>query len=152
MVLRFIVFLVLNFAALALGGFFTGSGVTSEWYTNLNQAPWTPPGWVFGVTWTSIMIFFTFYMTIALKRVSNKGLLIAFFAIQWVLNVSWNPVFFYFHEINLGLIIISLLTLLIMMMLVKYSSDLKYYSLLIVPYFIWLLIASSLNAYIFMNP
>ena len=45
----FVLFFVLNFAALALGGLFTGSGVTSDWYTKANQAPWTPPGFVFGL-------------------------------------------------------------------------------------------------------
>ncbi len=60
MVVRVIIFLVINFAALALGSIFTSAGVSSDWYTNLNQAPWTPPGWVFGAAWTSIMIFFAF--------------------------------------------------------------------------------------------
>lgn len=43
MIKRIILFLVLNFAALAIGGLFTGDGVPSEWYQNLNKAPWTPP-------------------------------------------------------------------------------------------------------------
>lgn len=41
-------FLLLNFAGLAIGGLFTGNAVSSEWYQNLAKAPWTPPGWVFG--------------------------------------------------------------------------------------------------------
>ena len=56
-IFRFLVFLIVNFVALGLGGMFTGSGVVSDWYQQLNQAPWTPPGWVFGAAWTSIMIF-----------------------------------------------------------------------------------------------
>ena len=40
-------FLIINFGGLAIGQVWTGDGVTSEWYTSLNQAPWTPPGWVF---------------------------------------------------------------------------------------------------------
>lgn len=44
MLLKVVVFLALNFGALAIGGFFTGIGVSSEWYTQLNKAPWTPPG------------------------------------------------------------------------------------------------------------
>ncbi|MEM6378823.1 MAG: TspO/MBR family protein, partial [Bacteroidota bacterium] len=56
MLARVIIFLILNFVALGIGGFFTGPGTSSEWYNNLNQAPWTPPGWVFGAAWTTIMI------------------------------------------------------------------------------------------------
>lgn len=39
MILRLIVFLAINFGALAIGGIFTGSGVPSDWYQNLNKAP-----------------------------------------------------------------------------------------------------------------
>ena len=67
MIKRTIFFLLLNFAALAIGGLFTGSGVSSEWYQNLNKAPWTPPGWVFGTVWTLIMILFAIYMAMLIK-------------------------------------------------------------------------------------
>jgi len=62
MILRLIIFLVLNLGALALGGLFTNKGVPSDWYIGLIKAPWTPPGWVFGVAWTTIMICFAVYM------------------------------------------------------------------------------------------
>jgi len=55
MIYRLITFLLLNFGALAVGGFFTGKGVPSYWYSDLIKAPWTPPGWVFGFAWTTIM-------------------------------------------------------------------------------------------------
>lgn len=152
MALRFVLFLILNFGALALGGLFTNSGVNSEWYSNLNQAPWTPPGWVFGAAWTTIMICFTFYMTTALPKVDDKRKLLMLFAMQWILNVSWNPIFFYFHHIGFGLIVICGLTILIAFVLFNYRTVLKGYTLLLLPYFIWLIIATSLNAYIFIHP
>jgi tryptophan-rich sensory protein len=139
---------VLNFAALGIGGFFTGKGVPSEWYNNLNKAPWSPPGWVFGFAWTTIMICFAVYMSYAWTKVSDLKLLVILFAVQWILNIAWNPAFFYFHQVTVALIIISLLTILVGYFLVAYWSDLKIYSLLIMPYFVWLLIATSLNAYI----
>ncbi|MDH3796458.1 MAG: tryptophan-rich sensory protein, partial [Flavobacteriaceae bacterium] len=64
MVLRLIVFLVLNFGALALGSLFTNMGISSDWYSELSKAPWTPPGWVFGAAWTTIMLCFSVYMAI----------------------------------------------------------------------------------------
>ena len=51
-------FLLLNFGALAIGSYFMNNGPQSNWYLTLNKAPWTPPGWVFGVAWTTIMICF----------------------------------------------------------------------------------------------
>lgn len=43
-----ILFLVLNFGALGIGTILMDNGPQSLWYTSLNQAPWTPMGWVFG--------------------------------------------------------------------------------------------------------
>lgn len=149
MTIRVIIFLVLNFSALALGGLFTGKGVPSEWYMQLNKAPWTPPGWVFGTAWTTIMICFSFYMAYLWPTVENKSFLIGVFVVQWILNVAWNPTFFYFQNILGGLVIISILTLVVGYFLFQYAPYLKYKSALILPYFIWLLIATSLNGYIF---
>ena len=148
MVLRVIIYLAINFAALSLGGFFTGKGVPSEWYQNLNKAPWTPPGWMFGAAWSLIMICFSVYMAYLWQNLSSYKLLIFIFSVQWILNVSWNPAFFYFHNAILGLIIIIGLTLVVTYFLTNYWANLQYKSLLIAPYLIWLIIATSLNAYI----
>lgn len=148
---RILLFLVLNFTALAVGGLFTGKGVSSDWYQNLNQAPWTPPGWVFGFMWTLIMICFAIYMAHLFTSKTNRKIIIVLYGIQWVLNVSWNPVFFHFQAVIAGLITISLLTILITYFLFRYKQELKLKSLLILPYFVWLCIATSLNAYILLN-
>jgi len=148
MVLRVIIFLVINFAALGLGGFFTGKAVTADWYLNLNKAPWTPPGWIFGAAWTLIMICFSVYMAYLWDSIKQSKLLMLLFIVQWMLNVGWNPAFFYFHQTILGLVIIIALTLLITYILFNFWSNMHLKTLLIAPYFIWLLIATSLNAYI----
>lgn len=149
MIYRLIIFLVLNFGALAIGGIFAGKGVPSNWYDGLAKAPWTPPGWVFGFAWTTIMICFSIYLAYLWPSAQNRNLLISVFLIQWVLNVAWNPAFFYFHHVLLGLIIILTLTLLIGFMLFYYWYDLKFKSALLMPYFVWLIIATSLNGYIY---
>lgn len=148
MLMRIVVFLALNFGALAIGGFFTGKGVPSEWYEQLNKAPWTPPGWVFGFAWTTIMVLFAAYMAFLWTETENKRMIMGLFVLQWVLNVAWNPVFFYFHKVTAGLIIILALTVLVGYFLVSFWPALKLKSLLILPYLIWLMIATSLNGYI----
>ena len=146
--LKIIGFLFLNFGALALGGLFAGSGAGSNWYAELNKAPWTPPGWVFGFAWTTIMLCFSVYMATLYTKTKSVKTIIILYAIQWMLNVAWNPVFFYFHKENIGLILIVCLTILVAYFLFNFRGDLKAYSILILPYFIWLCIATSLNAYI----
>jgi translocator protein len=149
MIYRLIIFLVLNFSALGIGSMFTSSGVTSIWYQNLEKAPWTPPGWVFGAAWFTIMICFAVYMSFAWVKIANPKLLISLFTIQWILNILWNPVFFKFHDMLAGLFVITTLTILVGYFLFAFFSQLKSKSILILPYFLWLLVATSLNAYIY---
>lgn len=145
-----IIFLVINFAALSIGTWLMDNGPQTNWYLNLNKAPWTPPGWVFGVAWTTIMICFSIYMAYLFKIHSHLKLKILF-SIQFVLNVSWNYVFFNQHLTTIGLINIILLTALVLKLLLDYSKPLKLKSIFILPYLIWLCIATSLNAYIVFN-
>ena len=147
MILRILLFLIINFGGLFIGGLFTGKGVPSDWYQNLNKAPWTPPGWVFGAAWTTIMICFSVYMAILWKKITPKKLLYIFIA-EFILNVIWNPLFFHFKWINIALLSISLLTILIIYMAVSLRTEMRYKTLLIFPYLIWLTIATSLNGYI----
>lgn len=148
MLLKIIIFLVINFAALGIGSYFTSAAVTAEWYQNLNKAPWTPPGWFFGFAWTSIMILFAVFMAYAWQLSANRNLLIVLFVLQWILNVSWNPIFFKYHQVVFGLFIIVLLTVLMGYFFFAYIPQLKVKTLLVLPYFIWLLVATTLNAYI----
>lgn len=148
MISRILLFLLINFGALAIGGLFTGKGVSSEWYVELDKAPWTPPGWVFGAAWTSIMLAFSLYMAYLWPSVENKKLLLGLFVLQWILNVSWNPIFFYFQQTGAAMIAITALTFLVGYFLFSYWSQISWKSLLLLPYFVWLIIASSLNAYI----
>ena len=145
---RILLFLVLNFTALGIGGLFTSDGVSSDWYQNLIKAPWTPPGWMFGTAWTLIMVCFAFYMAYLIEAHVNKKRIFLLFSIQWLLNVAWNPLFFYKQDIIAGMICITTLTLLIAYLFYCFWRDLRFKSIFLTPYLIWLLIATSLNAYI----
>ena len=139
------IFFIINFGGLGIGSWLMNNGPQSDWYINLNQAPWTPPGWVFGMAWTIIMICFSFFMTYLYLKITTKEI-ISLFIIQFILNVIWNYAFFNQHQIALGFLIIILLTFLIFYFFFKYNSlSFKY---LLLPYMIWLCIASSLNTYI----
>lgn len=142
-----LIFLIINFAALAIGNWLMADGPLTEWYMNLDKAPWTPPGWVFGASWTLIMICFSIYTAYLFKDYFNNKVLILFL-IQFILNVSWNYVFFNQHLTSLGLVVIMGLTAVVTIFLYDYRKVLGTKSLLILPYFIWLCIATSLNMYI----
>jgi len=143
-------FFIINFAGLYLGSSFMGETVSSNWYTSLDKAPWTPPGWVFGVSWTLIMICFSIYLGFLFKKRNNLHVQVLFI-IQIFLNVSWNYIFFNQQLIGSALITILSLTFVLFYYFFTFKRRMKKISYLLLPYMIWLLIASSLNAYILFN-
>jgi translocator protein len=147
----FILFLIINFGALAIGSWFMGDAVSGEWYSNLNKAPWTPPGWVFGAAWTLIMICFSIYLSY-LFSIRNSKFVIAVYTSSVLLNVSWNYFFFNQQLTTLGLVNIVLLTLLIIYFFLTFGDDkLSRFKHLLLPSIIWLCIATSLNGYVVFN-
>lgn len=145
--LTFIFFLGLNFGALFLGNVLMNNGATSDWYLNLNKAPWTPAGWVFGAAWTSVMLFFSVYMTFLYQNLKTQKVILLY-SLHLLFNISWNFIFMNKHMIILGLIDISLLTILMFYFLIAHSKILNNVRFFVLPYCIWLLIATSLNLYI----
>lgn len=143
-------FLIINFGGLAIGNWWMQNGPQSDWYVNLNKAPWTPPGFVFGLAWTLIMICFSIYLGKQFLVRDTKKITL-FFILQFLLNVSWNFLFFNKHWILLGLISLALLTSLLCYYYFKLSKKVGGYKYLLLPYMIWLCIATSLNLYILVN-
>jgi tryptophan-rich sensory protein len=144
----FLLFLVINFGGLYLGTILMNDGPNTTWYLNLDKAPWTPPGWVFGAAWSFIMLCFSGYLTLLFQWKSSKGLWVLY-AFQVCLNVIWNYVFFNQHKTLLGLCIIVALLIVILYYFVTFKADkLKKGRGLLLPYLLWLCIATSLNLYV----
>jgi benzodiazapine receptor len=139
-------FLFLNFTGLAIGALWTDPGVISDWYSTIDKAPWTPPGLVFGLSWTTIMICFSVYMT---NLFTNKnGRYNWLILLSWTLNILWNPLFFHFNFQWISSIVIILLTLVLGLLTHVSRVDGVRSWWLLLPYFIWLNIATSLNLYV----
>lgn len=145
------IFLAINFGGLAIGSFLMNEGPTSDWYSSLNKAPWTPPGWVFGVAWTTIMICFSIYLAKLFTSEINKKLIFSIFLIEFILNVSWNYLFFNQHLVFTALIGIVLLTAVIFYFYFNLSKNIGKYKYLLLLYMVWLCIATSLNLYVLVH-
>lgn len=145
-----LLFLILNFGGLAIGSWLMNGGPLSDWYTSLNQAPWTPPGFVFGIAWTLIMLFFSVYLGRLFSLENTRAHRITFL-FQFVLNVSWNYVFFNQHLVIFAFIILLLLTALLFIYYFRGSKKLGAYKYLLLPYMAWLCVATSLNLYILVH-
>ena len=146
----YLLFLLFNFGGLAIGAYLQGDIPNNEWYTGLNKAPWTPPGWVFGAAWTSIMLLYSAYMMQLIFHVNARAISILY-TLSWVLNVAWSPVFFNYHWVGFGLFILLALFLNIVLFFLLFWKQLRGKSFLLIPYIIWLIIATSLNGYVFLN-
>ena len=146
----FLLYLTLNFGALAVGSFLMGSSPNENtWYIELNQAPWTPPGYVFGLAWTLIMLCFSIYLTFSHVFVLGEKKRRNTYLIHLFLNIIWNPLFFQFHLtwIAFPILVGLLISLIVLNRRMNYTWKTGH-SWLLMPYFIWLIIAGSLNAYI----
>lgn len=124
----------------------TGPG---SWYEVELVKPWfTPPGFVFPVVWTTLYILMgiSLYLLLTVGRGSRKAnLAVLFFGIQLVANALWSFLFFGLKNPLYGLIDIVLLWILILATIYYAYSVSKTAAYLLVPYIIWVSIASVLN-------
>jgi len=143
-----IVFLIINLGSLALGTILMNNGPQTSWYLELNKAPWTPPGWVFGVAWTFIMVCFSFYLADLFSKFKTTSVKIAF-VIQVILNINWNYLFFNQHLVLLGFINLLFLNIVLCYFFFSLSKNNTKY--LLIPYMTWMCIATSLNLYVLIH-
>lgn len=130
-----------------LGSQFTSLGM--PWYDALARSSITPPGWVFGAAWTTIYITATI-SALLLYRSKPKDRyrrhLLLLFAFNAALNVFWTQLFFGKFMIGAALIeIIALLAVTTILMIMLWWRELKLASVLLLPYVLWLCLATYLN-------
>ena len=119
-----------------------------DWYEHLIKPSWTPPNWLFPVVWSLL------YLMIAIAgwlifSASNFPLKILWVA-QLLFNGLWSWLFFGMHLTVVGLIDILLMFFCIAAILVISRKTSKIVTWLMSPYLVWVGIASSLNAAIYL--
>ncbi|BCX47564.1 TspO and MBR-like protein [Haloferula helveola] len=137
-----------------LGGIITASSI-GDWYAALNRPPGNPPNWVFGPVWTLLYaligISFALVWHRAPRGKAKSAALIAF-AVQFVLNLAWTPVFFGAHQIGAALVVIVGLLVAIAITIVRFRQLVPVSAALLVPYILWVGYATYLNAgYLVLN-
>jgi tryptophan-rich sensory protein len=98
------------------------------------------------LVWTTIMIFFSVFMANLYERRNSNYTQLLF--ISWILNISWNPLFFTLNWVWVSSVVIVLLTVLLGYLIHQSRKEYKWMWLLLVPYFLWLNIATSLNLFV----
>ena len=122
------------------------------WYDTLNKPSITPPSEYFMPIWCIIygliLISFILFLTKNTSKNKIKGIFVFF--IQISLNASWVPTFFVFHNIGLSLIIIILLNIAILLQIFCFYKISRLSAYLLIPYSLWILLATYLNTYIYL--
>lgn len=130
-----------------------GSGPRNfEWYQALNKPRVNPPQWVFPVVWTILYIMIIASFFIYLKDTDFQyTMALIFFSIQMVLNIIWTPIFFWKKMITWALVDIILLWVFILVTIIQFHERSPVASYLLIPYNVWVTLATYLNAYIVFN-
>jgi translocator protein len=134
-------------AAGILGTVFTRSAL-QNWYPALQKPDWTPPSWVFGPVWTvlyALMGCALAWLWASPAGSSNRAWSLRWFWIQLVLNVAWSLTFFGLRAPAAGYCIILMLWLAIIGLLWTASKTARPTLWLLLPYFLWVTFASTLN-------
>ncbi len=144
---RLVVSVVVCEAAGIIGSVFTVSAIPS-WYAAL-QKPWfTPPNWLFAPVW--LVLYFLMGASLYLlwgKRPRSRAAVVAF-GVQLVFNVAWSAVFFGAHELFYGFVTIAVLWLAILATAAFSYRVSRSAAALLIPYILWVTIASALNYYV----
>lgn len=120
-----------------------------EWYPWLDKSVLTPPGIVFPIVWGVLYV----CMGVSLGRLIEAGhdrVLFGIWGAQLVLNFLWSILFFTLRNPLLGMVDILLLDVLVFLYLAGARRYDRVASWLFVPYFVWLLLATYLNGYIYL--
>ena len=132
-------------------GFLAGravpTGDQNAWYAALAKPALTPPGWVFPVAWTLlyILIGLALAMILNARGARLRGLAVALFVAQFVLNLVWTPLFFGAHQVGaallviLGMLVIGVATTLVFAR-VRVAA-----AWLMAPYLVWISFAGALT-------
>ena len=144
-----------KFAAAAIGiglvliyAFGSGIWVSSSpgWYSSLVKPPWQPPDFIFGIIWPYNFIMLgiaAFNVAQSLTKIQNVTWLI-FFAASVAAALVWAYQFYVPHNLSIAataLGVAALLTIPVLYLTFKASLTI---GLLLIPYQIWVTIATTL--------
>lgn len=131
-------------------GYFLGKITQANivnWYRTLNKSILTPPEIVFPIVWSILYVMLALVgWSLWLGRHKARGKLsLLIYGIQMLMNWVWTPIFFSLHFVVLGFYwIVVMMIITFILMLISWKNN-KFISIVLTPYWFWLLFASYLN-------
>ncbi len=146
-VIRLVVSILASFTAAGIGSLFTFKAIPT-WYAGLKKPRYTPPNWAFGPVWTILYILMGISVFLVWQKgLATPGVMLAFtlFWVQLAFNALWSVTFFGRRYKGGGVIVIAILWLLILATMVASFRVSVWEGALLVPYIVWVSLASYLN-------
>ncbi|MBE7063321.1 MAG: tryptophan-rich sensory protein [Clostridia bacterium] len=141
----YIVSILIPLAVGALSALLTRNSM--EDYAALAQPPLSPPGWLFPIVWTILYTLMGISSArIYLSSEPKKNSALRTYAVQLAVNFFWTILFFNLDARLLALVWLILLDILVIRMIVQFRQIDRPAALLQIPYLLWLLFATYLNA------
>ncbi len=130
-----------------LSGVMSNSGNRNHWYSGLAKPELMPPGWAFGVIWTLLYALIGFAVAMILDARGAKGrpLALLLFALQFLLNLAWSPVFFAMHQAHFAVLLLLIIIVTAVATTFAFAQIRVRAAWLMVPYLAWLCVASALS-------
>ena len=138
-----------------LMGRVSNSGFGNPWYDALTKPALQPPGWAFGAAWTVLYIMLGLALAMILNARGNRyrGYAITLFAVAFISNLAWSPLFFTLKRPDIALIEVVFLWASVLVMCIALRQFSVTASWMIVPYLAWVSFAAILNgAIVRLNP
>ena len=131
------------------------AGPSNPWFAALAKPSLYPPPAAFGIVWSVLYVM----MGVALALVASasgargRGAALGVFGLQFLLNLTWSPVFFALHQMTWALAVIGAMIVLTGIMLPMFSKVRPVAAALLLPYLAWICFAALLNyQFLAMNP
>lgn len=141
--------LVASYGVAALGGLASASNVDG-WYADADKPPLTPPDWLFGPTWTLLYGLMAVAAWLVWRRREHAPaatrVALTLWWVQLGLNLAWTPVFFALEQLWLGLAVIITLDVVLLVLILRVRHLSRVAAGLLVPYLVWIVFATWLNA------
>lgn len=140
-------------------GFVSGklaqSGPDNPWFADLVKPGIYPPSATFGIVWSILylMMGLAAAMIAAARGAPGRGLALAMFAVQLVLNLAWTPLFFGAHQMTWALYLLIALDIAVAVTAFLFWKVRTVAGALLLPYFAWVCFATLLNwQFLQLNP
>ena len=138
-----------------VSGLMGGSGANNVWFMGLEKPSLYPPPATFGIVWTVLYLLMgvALAMVVTARGAAGRGIAIAAFVVQYLLNLAWSPVFFGMHLLLPALYLLVAIDLAVLVTVWLFWKVRPLAAWLLVPYLAWVLFATALNwQFVAVNP